>query len=183
MTDDTCDAVHGHQQLSLFDAHYDTRCFLPIHQHLVRRIRSHWPRTRILFSGGSHYARPQAMAWCAAGGATVVEKHFTLDRALPGPDHKASLEPDELTAMIDGIRAVEAALGDGVKAPMASEMANREVARRSLTALAAIAEGERFTGENLGAKRPGTGISPMQFWDWLGRAAPRRLADDEQVSP
>lgn len=115
----------------------------------------------------------------AARGAAIIEKHFTLDRSLPGPDHKASLEPDRLKDMIDGIRAVGQALGDGVKSPMPSEMSNREVVRKSLVALRAIANGETFSEENLGAKRPGSGISPMKFWDWLGRPATRDYSRDE----
>jgi N-acetylneuraminate synthase len=110
----------------------------------------------------------------AALGARVIEKHFTADRALPGPDHRASLEPAELATMIAGIRTVERALGDGVKAPTASEADTAAVARRSLAATTAIAAGATFGEANLGTLRPGTGISPMAYWDWLGRTA----ADD-----
>ena len=117
----------------------------------------------------------------AALGAHVIEKHFTLDRALPGPDHKASLEPGELTAMIAGVRAVEAALGDGVKGPRPSEMKNMDIARKSLVALRPLRVGEPFGADDLGAKRPGSGISPMDYWDWLGRPAPRDLAADETL--
>ena len=117
----------------------------------------------------------------AALGAHVIEKHFTLDRALPGPDHKASLEPGELAAMIAGVRAVEAALGDGVKGPRPSEMKNMDIARKSLVALRPLRVGEPFDADDLGAKRPGSGISPMDYWDWLGRPAPRDLAADETL--
>ena len=117
----------------------------------------------------------------AALGAHVIEKHFTLDRALPGPDHMASLEPGELTAMIAGVRAVEAALGDGVKGPRPSEMKNMDIARKSLVALRPLRAGEPFGADDLGAKRPGSGISPMDYWDWLGRPAPRDLAADETL--
>ncbi len=117
----------------------------------------------------------------AALGAHVIEKHFTLDRALPGPDHKASLEPGELTAMIAGVRAVEAALGDGVKGPRPSEMKNMDIARKSLVALRPLRAGEPFGADTLGAKRPGSGISPMDYWDWLGRPAPRDFAADETL--
>ena len=91
-------------------------------------------------------------------GATVIEKHFTLDRTLPGPDHAASLEPGELAAMVRAIRNIEAALGDGVKQPSASELPNRAHARKSLVAAHAIRRGETFTAANLGVKRPGTGF-------------------------
>jgi N-acetylneuraminate synthase len=117
----------------------------------------------------------------AALGAHVIEKHFTLDRALPGPDHKASLEPGVLTAMIAGVRAVEAALGDGVKGPRPSEMKNMDIARKSLVALRPLRAGEPIGADDLGAKRPGSGISPMDYWDWLGRQAPRDFAADETL--
>jgi N,N'-diacetyllegionaminate synthase len=115
-------------------------------------------------------------------GATVIEKHFTLDRGLPGPDHQASLEPDELRAMVDAIRHLELALGDGIKQPGPSELRNRAVARKSLVAARPIRAGERFTAENITAKRPGTGISPMDWDDVLGRAAPRDFAADELIA-
>lgn len=114
-------------------------------------------------------------------GATVIEKHFTLDRSADGPDHKASLEPDELAAMVRGIRLVERALGSGVKQPGASESKNLAVARKSLVASRAIAAGERFDASNVTAKRPGTGLSPMRWDDVMGRAAPRAFAPDELI--
>ena len=116
----------------------------------------------------------RAMDWVAAGrGACAIEKHFTLHRSLPGPDHRASLEADEIKDMVGAIRTVEQALGDGVKAPRPSEMKNRDVVRKSLVSLTPIRAGERFTEENLGAKRPGAGVSPMEYWEWLGRRADR----------
>ncbi|MBY0471643.1 N-acetylneuraminate synthase [bacterium] len=114
-------------------------------------------------------------------GAIVVEKHFTLDRKLPGPDHQASLEPAELKAMIQGIRQVEAALGNGVKAPAATEVKNLEVVRKSLVALKPVKRGEIFTEENLGVKRPGTGISPIRFWEYLGQRVTRDFDADQLI--
>jgi N,N'-diacetyllegionaminate synthase len=114
-------------------------------------------------------------------GATVIEKHFTLDRTLPGPDHRASLEPKALKAMITAIRNIEVALGDGIKRPSASEAKNIAVARKSLVASRAIAEGESFSAGNLAAKRPGTGISPMRWDEVLGRRAPRAFLQDELI--
>ena len=114
-------------------------------------------------------------------GACVIEKHFTVDRKLPGPDHQASLEPAELKAMVTAIRNVEQAMGDGIKRPTARELANRPVARKSLVALRAIAAGELFSNDNLGAKRPGTGASPMRWDEFIGRPARRDFAADEQV--
>lgn len=114
-------------------------------------------------------------------GATVIEKHFTLDRNLPGPDHKASLEPHELKAMVNGIRNIELALGDGVKRPSSSELKNMPIARKSIVASRHIKIGELFSTENIGTKRPGTGISPMRWDEVVGRPAPRNFAADELI--
>ena len=114
-------------------------------------------------------------------GATVIEKHFTLDRSLPGPDHRASLEPDELKAMVQAIRNIEKALGDGIKRPSPSELKNKPIARKSLVAARSIKAGEAFSEENLMTKRPGTGISPMQWDEVIGRIAPRDFSEDELI--
>lgn len=114
-------------------------------------------------------------------GATVIEKHFTLDRNLPGPDHKASLEPEELKAMVTAIRNIEVALGDGVKRVTPSEAKNKPVVRKSLVASQAIQEGEIFSSQNVTTKRPGTGISPMCWDDIIGRAASRNFKADELI--
>jgi N,N'-diacetyllegionaminate synthase len=114
-------------------------------------------------------------------GATVIEKHFTMDRKLPGPDHKASLEPQELKAMVDGIRNIERALGDGIKRPTLSESKNKLVARKSIVASCAIRAGEVFTIENIVAKRPGTGLSPMLWDKVIGCKATRDFAPDELI--
>jgi N-acetylneuraminate synthase len=118
----------------------------------------------------------------AALGADVIEKHVTLDRALPGPDHRASLEPPELKELVTAIRHVEVALGDGIKAPRASELKNMAIARKSLVAACAIRAGEPFTAENLTAKRPGTGRSPFDFWDLIGQPAKRSYREDEVIT-
>lgn len=114
-------------------------------------------------------------------GAAVIEKHFTLDRTLPGPDHRASLEPDELRAMVQGIRNIEKALGDGIKRPSPSELKNKPIARKSLVAARPIKAGELFSDDNLVAKRPGTGISPMQWDEVIGRSAPHDFNEDELI--
>jgi N,N'-diacetyllegionaminate synthase len=112
-------------------------------------------------------------------GATVIEKHITLDRSAIGPDHAASLEPDELRIMVRAIRSIERALGDGHKRPTPSEVKNRAVARKSLVAARAIRAGETLTEANVGVKRPGTGVSPMRWNEAIGRAAVRDFAKDE----
>lgn len=115
-------------------------------------------------------------------GATVIEKHFTLDKSLPGPDHKASLEPHELKDMVLNIRLAEEVLGDGKKRPTPREIDNRLVVRKSLVAAAPIRAGDVFSLTNLSAKRPGTGISPMKFWEMLGESANKSFEIDEVIS-
>lgn len=117
----------------------------------------------------------------AALGAAIIEKHFTLDQNMDGPDHKASLEPDELAAMVSAIRNIEQALGSGEKTASPSERKNIAVARKSIVAKRAIKAGERLTEENLTVKRPGSGISPMRWRDVLGTAAIRDFEEDEMI--
>jgi N,N'-diacetyllegionaminate synthase len=116
-----------------------------------------------------------------AMGASVIEKHFTLDRNMEGPDHKASLEPDELKSMVTAIRNVESAMGDGVKRPAESELENMAVARKSIIAARDIEKGEALTEENLTTKRPGNGISPMRWNEILGKTAIRDFKEDELI--
>lgn len=114
-------------------------------------------------------------------GATVIEKHFTLDKTMEGPDHKASLEPDELIAMVKAIRNIEKALGDGKKEVTESEKDNVSIARKSIVAACKIKKGELFTERNLTTKRPGTGISPMKWKQLIGRIASRDYEEDEMI--
>lgn len=116
-----------------------------------------------------------------AMGATVIEKHFTLDRNMKGPDHKASLEPDELKAMVSAIRNVEVSIGNSEKQPAESEKKNMEVARKSIVANCLIKKGEVFTEENLTVKRPGNGISPMKWFEVIGKSAIRDFEEDELI--
>jgi len=116
-----------------------------------------------------------------AMGAVVLEKHLTLDRNMAGPDHKASLEPDQFAAMVHGIRTIEKALGNGIKRSTPSEQANLPAVRKSLVASRPIRTGEPFTEDNLTAKRPGTGISPMHWDNWIGRKALRDFDADEML--
>ncbi len=116
-----------------------------------------------------------------ARGAVLIEKHFTMNRNLPGPDHRASLEPDELKSMVQAIRQVEAALGDFRKCPAPSELKNRAVARKSLVAACDIPQGTVFTEQNVGMKRPGTGISPVAYWEIMGKKAQRDFKQDELI--
>jgi len=115
-------------------------------------------------------------------GATVIEKHFTLDKNMEGPDHKASLEPDELKAMVCAIRDIEKALGTAIKEPSSSELKNKPIARKSIVAARNIRKGESFTEENLTIKRPGTGISPMGLDEVIGQRASKDYKTDELIS-
>ena len=114
-------------------------------------------------------------------GARVIEKHFTLDRTLPGPDHAASLEPNELKVMVAAIRNIEKAMGDGVKKPSASEIKNISIARKSIVAKEPIEKGKRFSENNLTVKRPGTGISPMKWDKVLGKKSKQNFNSDDLI--
>jgi N-acetylneuraminate synthase len=116
-----------------------------------------------------------------ARGAAVIEKHITLDCNLPGPDHQASLEPDELNNMVKGIREIEMALGSYIKQCTPSELKNKAIARKSLVAQKPIEKGELFSEDNLTAKRPGNGISPMLYWEYIGTAADKAYEEDDLI--
>lgn len=128
-----------------------------------------------------HTRGPEVSLAAAAMGAEVIEKHFTLSRLLPGPDHKASLEPAELRELVDKIRHIESALGNGIKTPAESELPNMEVARKSIVAARPIKKGELYNEENITVKRPGNGISPMRWDEVIGREAPRDFLYDELI--
>jgi N-acetylneuraminate synthase len=128
-----------------------------------------------------HTAGTAVSLAAVARGATVIEKHFTLDRTLPGPDHAASLEPSEMRSLVANIRIIEEALGSPRKGPVAAEVGNRTVARRSIVAARALAQGEVLTMDALAFKRPGTGIPPTAVWDLLGRSASRAFEADELI--
>lgn len=114
-------------------------------------------------------------------GASVIEKHFTLDCNMPGPDHKASLEPDELKAMVTAIRNIEAAMGDGIKKPSKSEFKNIPISRKSIVALRPISKGETLGKENLTVKRPGNGLSPMRWDEIIGKVAEKDYLPDDNI--
>ena len=115
-------------------------------------------------------------------GASVIEKHFTLDNTMDGPDHKASLEPKDFKLMVDSIRNIEKSLGDGIKKPSQSEFKNIAIVRKSIVAICKIKRGEIFSEKNIGTKRPGTGISPMLWNDVIGKTAKKDFLEDEIIS-
>lgn len=117
-----------------------------------------------------------------AMGANVIEKHFTLDKKMPGPDHKASLEPDELKAMVRAIRNIEQAMGNGIKKSSTSELKNKIVVRKSIRASQPIQKGELLDSHNLTVKRPGDGISPMRWYEFIGAKAKKDYQIDELIS-
>jgi N-acetylneuraminate synthase len=116
-------------------------------------------------------------------GASIIEKHYTLDRDLPGPDHRASLEPDELAEMVRGIRMIEQAMGSPEKACRPCEQKNKPIMRKSLIANMEIKKGDPLSDQNLIIKRPGDGVSPMQYWDYLEKTANKDYGPDEKICP
>lgn len=116
-----------------------------------------------------------------AMGASIIEKHFTLDKNMEGPDHKASLEPNELKEMVRSIRNIELALGNGIKKPSKSEVKNKDIARKSIVAKISIKEGESFTEKNITIKRPGNGISPMRWNELIGKISTKNYFEDDLI--
>ena len=145
----------------------------------MQTIKSAFPGIHIGYS--DHTEGIEVPIAAVAMGATIIEKHFTLDKSLPGPDHRASLEPDELTAMVRAIRNIETALGNGIKKPSPSELKNIPIARKSIVAARDIRKGEAFTEENLAIKRPGTGISPMRWDEVIGQSASKDYKQDNLI--
>lgn len=132
--------------------------------------------------GYSDHTLGEAISFAAVAlGASVIEKHFTLDRTLPGPDHVASLEPFELASLVSGIRAIESALGNGIKQPGMAEIANREVVRKSLLAARDLPKGHVLGLKDIAVKRPGHGVSPMDLWDTVGKMITRPINQDESL--
>jgi len=142
-------------------------------------IKAAFPGIQVGYS--DHTPSIEVPIAAVALGAKIIEKHFTLDRNMEGPDHRASLEPDELKAMVHAIRNIEKALGSGIKKPSPSELKNKPIARKSIVAAKNIRKGEPFTEENLTVKRPGTGISPMCWDEVLGQVAQKDYEKDELI--
>ncbi|MEA5058565.1 N,N'-diacetyllegionaminic acid synthase [bioreactor metagenome] len=152
--------------------------FKDVNLNAMQTMRQHFG---VAVGYSDHTAGIEVPVAAAALGATVIEKHFTLDRTMEGPDHKASLEPGDLAAMVTSIRNIEKALGNGLKTVSESEKKNLAVARKSIVARRAIKAGETFSDENLTIKRPGNGINPMHWFEVLGRTAMQDFAEDEMI--
>ena len=161
--------------------HCTTEYPTPMRDVNLRAMKSIQTELGVAIGYSDHTLGIEVAVAAVAMGATVIEKHFTLDRTLPGPDHKASLEPTELKTMVSSIRNIELALGVGVKQLAPSEAKNILVARKSIVASKDIQIGERYSAENLTAKRPGTGISPMRWDEIIGLKANRNYAPDELI--
>lgn len=147
----------------------------------LRAMQTMMKKLNVPVGYSDHTSDEQASVAAVTLGASVIEKHFTIDANLPGPDHKASMEPQELTAMIRHIRTAAALLGSPVKQPNASEKRMMKMVRKSVVTLTGIRKGERFTAKNLGIKRPGTGLAPKKYFSILGKRASRALAADRTL--
>lgn len=174
--------VAGARKSNITLMHCNTEYPTPLRDVNLNAMTAMGRRFGVRFGYSDHTEGIIVPAAAAALGASVLEKHLTLDRRMKGPDHKASLEPAEFKAMVDAVRAVELALGDGEKRPTPSERRNAPMARKSLTASVFIAKGEKFTAANLAAMRPGGGLSPM-LWDRIiGKRARKPFAPGEKIT-
>lgn len=172
---------HGTDRDRLCILHCNTEYPTPMQDVNLRTMAKLGEYFGTAFGYSDHTPGDTIAVAATALGARVLEKHFTLDCTLPGPDHRASLEPDELKAMVAAVRNIEQALGDETKQPSPSEEKNKIIARKSLVAARPIRAGERFTPENVTAKRPANGLSPMRWMDVLGRTASRDFAEEELI--
>jgi sialic acid synthase SpsE len=162
--------------------HCTTAYPTPLDQANLRAIVTLHEELGLPVGYSDHTTGLQASLAAVALGATIIEKHFTLSRDQEGPDHRASLEPDELRELVRGIREITTALGTGVKAPQEAELANIPIARKSIVSRKPIEAGEAFSAENLTTKRPGTGISPTKWHELMGKTAHRNFNADEMIS-
>ena len=170
---------NGANEISLL--HCNTQYPTPYEDANLRAMLMLKQRFGLKVGYSDHTLGIEAPIAAVALGAEIIEKHFTLDKNMPGPDHKASISPDELKAMVSAIRNIEKALGSGIKEPTTSEKKNIVVARKSIVAKTAIKAGELFTEDNLDVKRPGNGISPMMWFEVHGKIAKRDFEEDELI--
>ena len=171
----------GTPRINMTVLHCTTEYPTPMNEVNLRAMQSIHTSLGVAVGYSDHTSGIEVAIAAVAMGASVIEKHFTLDRNLPGPDHKASLEPKELELLVSAIRNIEVALGDGIKRLTTSEGRNKPVVRKSLVARKAIKAGEVFSTYNVISKRPGTGICPMRWDEVMGRSAPRDFSTDEMI--
>lgn len=173
---------HGAQSKSITILHCNTEYPTPMQDVNLKAMLHVQNELKTSVGYSDHTLGIEVPIAAVALGATVIEKHFTLDRSLPGPDHAASLEPSELKAMVDAIRNTEKALsGNGIKETSQSEAKNKAIARKSLVAAKHINKGEKLTEENITVKRPGTGISPMRYDEVIGTKALKDFNEDDLI--
>lgn len=170
---------HGAGEISLL--HCNTEYPTPMEDVNLRAMLTLKQKFGVKVGYSDHTKGIEVPIAAAALGAEIIEKHFTLDHNMEGPDHKASLEPDELKAMVAGIRNIEKAMGSGIKTASDSEKKNIDIARKSIVARKKIVKGETLTEENLAVKRPGNGISPMKWYEVIGTKAVRDYDEDEMI--
>lgn len=173
--------VEGVNKKDITILHCNTEYPTPMHDVNLNAMNTMRKKFSVAVGYSDHTLGIEIPIAAVAMGASVIEKHFTLDNTMEGPDHKASLEPMELKAMVAAIRNIERALGDGKKEPSPSEMKNKVVARKSIVASSNIEKGEILTERNLTVKRPGTGISPMEWDDIIGTKASKRYLQDDLI--
>ena len=171
----------GLQKEDLTILHCNTAYPTPMEDVNLRAMLTIRDKLGVMVGYSDHTLGIEVPVTAVAMGASMIEKHFTLDRTLPGPDHAASLEPNELKAMVKAIRNIEKAMGNGLKKPTPSEEKNIPIARKSIVAKKNIKKGERFSEDNLTVKRPGTGISPMEWETYIGKFADREYRADELI--
>lgn len=169
----------GNNQVTVL--HCNTEYPTPMEDVNLKAMRTLHEKLGVEVGYSDHTLGIEVAIAAVALGAKVIEKHITLDRNMEGPDHKASLEPHELSAMISAIRNIEKALGNSEKVPSASEVKNKPIARKSIVAACPIQKGELLTEENLTVKRPGLGISPMKWDDVIGKYAIKSFEEDEMI--
>jgi len=161
--------------------HANTEYPTPMEDVNLKAMVSIGEKLDIKFGYSDHTLGIEVGIAAVAMGASCIEKHFTLDRNMDGPDHKASLEPTELKKMVKSIRNIELALGDGIKRPSKSELKNIQIVRKSIVTKTKIKKGDNFTVNNLTIKRPGTGMSPMKWDKIIGSVAKKNFNKDEQI--
>jgi N,N'-diacetyllegionaminate synthase len=162
--------------------HCTTEYPTPMEEVNLRAMQSIQEKFGVAVGYSDHTVGIEVSVGAVAMGASVIEKHFTLDRTLPGPDHKASLSPNELRTLVHAIRNMDIALGSNIKTPTPSEAANRLVARKSIVASCDIQKGDIFSENNITTKRPGTGLSPMNWDRVIGSKATRNYSPDEEIT-
>jgi len=170
---------NGTPKITLF--HCNTEYPTPFEDVNLRAMQTMKERFGVEVGYSDHTTGIEVPIAAAVLGAAIIEKHFTLDKTMRGPDHKASLEPQELSSMIIAIRNIERAMGNGIKTPSPSERKNTDIARKSIVARRAIIKGETLSEDNITTKRPGNGISPMRWVDVLGTKAKRDFDEDELI--